>query len=459
MVYNYKLIFRRNTYEEKNYYYNFNSEESAENSFSEEINSLYKGDVYREITQLESKLNFLSDIVDFSNGEKAEKKKLQFSINYKFENGESKDYKDIFRYNVKENGKKLNLLFFFESEEKFEKNYSKFKRVFADKESVFYETLRQMGIESYNFVKNPENGKSMFVYDSDNMRLDKSCIEFLNSLDENENYAAVVVLENYVGNLEQMIKSFPKHIIFQPVLKENIIGMKPFIIKSYAYKVATFIKNRTPILIKELDDCSNSMFIGMDLNHDTEGRITNFVISAVDSNGKIIYLKKHGNMELNEKIDENKIELEIVNSINEYKEINRNLPENIYLYRDGVFLEECGYIERVIKNFGINPILIEINKNSKIMSSKETKNSLYKMSSTNYIFYPFNYLNQKGIEINIVSNESRKENDKVAQESVAMTHIYHGSPYSNLKLPYPVHISDKVARSNYEWRLYIPYLK
>ena len=122
----------------ENYYYNFNSEESAENSFSEEINSLYKGDVYREITQLESKLNFLSNIVDFSNGEKAEKKKLQFSINYKFENGESKDYKDIFRYNVKENGKKLNLLFFFESEEKFEKNYSKFKRVFADKESVFY---------------------------------------------------------------------------------------------------------------------------------------------------------------------------------------------------------------------------------------------------------------------------------------------------------------------------------
>ena len=93
------------------------------------------------------------------------------------------------------------------------------------------------------------------------------------------------------------------------------------------------------------------------------------------------------------------------------------------------------------------------------MSSQESKNSLYKTSSNSYIFYPFNFLNQKGVEFNIVVNQSGKSNDTIAKESVALAHIYHGSPYSNIKLPYPVHISDKAARSDYEWRLYIPYLR
>lgn len=355
--------------------------------------------------------------------------------------------------------RKVNLLFFFESEEKFEAQKYKFQQLFSNKNSIFYTTLNEMGIKNIEFVKNPESGKSLFFYNKENLSIPQKSLEFLNSLNRDENNIAIVILEKYIGDIEPLIQHFPKHIILQPVLKENIVAMKPFVIKSYTYKVASFIKEREIFKIKELNETENALFIGMDLNHDTEGRITNLAISAVTSSGDIIHLKKHNKMKLNEKADENIIESEIINAIDKFRELKNDKPENLFVYRDGLFLEDTVYIENIVKNLGINPILIEVNKNSRVMTSKESKNSLYKMEEGRYVFYPFNYLKQKGVEINIVKNGSEYSNEKIVRFSVAMAHIYHGSPYSNIKLPYPVHIADKVARTDYEWRLYIPYLK
>ena len=268
-----------------------------------------------------------------------------------------------------------------------------------------------------------------------------------------------IVLDKYLGDIEPLIKNFPKHIILQPILKENLLGNKSYILSSYAFKVASFIKNRSLYGVKGLDKFSGDLFIGLDVNHDFDGGISNFAISAINYHGEIIYIKKYNQLELNEKVDIDILEVEIIKAINVFKEKYGETIKNLFLYRDGRFIEKKDQLENIIVNLGIIPIFIEVNKNSKIMTSKEEKEKLYILDDRKAVFYPKNFLKQKGVEINIVLNRSEYSYREIINQVIDFSYIYHGSPYSNLKLPYPIHIADKIARTEYEWRLYIPHLK
>ncbi len=231
-----------------------------------------------------------------------------------------------------------------------------------------------------------------------------------------------------------------------------------YIIKSYAYKIANFISGNIPFIVSGMKEHESSLFIGLDISHDFFGRLSSFAISAVDFSGKIIYLKKYKNLELNEKIDVDIFEKEYINSINAYKDKNGESPKEVFILRDGRFIENIDIIKNITGAGDNKYVLIEVNKNSNINSNEDLKDKMMKLDENEYLYFPKTFLNQKGVEVTIKENKTEHKNDKIAFIVMMLTKMYYGSPYTGIRLPYPIHIADKTALTDFEWRLYIPYL-
>ncbi|BBE31743.1 hypothetical protein OSSY52_18840 [Tepiditoga spiralis] len=442
----------------ENYYFNYSSKEAEFLGFSKEIYTINKEKFNIELKEISSKLNFLKDILDIKNKyEIPWDNRKYLDINYIFKNGTSKNAKDMFKYSFYKNEKDIKILFFFNSEKQFFRARNILKELFSNKNSIFYNSIKQLGFNTISYVKNKETNKSIFFYDEETYEIkDKSFIE---NLGIEDNYIGITFLDNFLGNIELLMNKMPKNIIFQPVLMKNINSMKPFIIKSFVYKLAKFLPGNTPFIINNLKEYKEDLFIGLDMSHDNISKKTHFSITAVENNGNILYLNRIKELQLNEKIKLDLFEKEYINIINKYETKHKKLPKRIFLYRDGIYLENIERIKNIVEYKEIKGTFIEVNKNSNINSTYDLKDNIIKISNEIYVYFPKTMHKQKGIELKIIYNNVKIENEKIAFQGFMLSKLYYSTPYSNIKLPYPIHITNKVALNDLEWKLYIPYFE
>ena len=445
----------------ENYYFNYSSSEAKEYNFSKEKKWIYQNKLKEEWGKFLKKLNFLKDVIDLENGYKLDNEN-QIKVNpiYNFENGNSNTVKDIFKYSFKDiKVEEIELVFFFYSMEQLNENYENVGKVFGTKKSPFFDHLQELGIKKVRFLKNPKYNKAFFKYDKETLEIDKDDKTFLENLENNKKYIGIIILDEFLGDIETMIKNFPKNIIMQPILKENINLKERFVLKSFAYKIAEFTHGAIPFEIEELNKFDSSVFIGIDLSHDYYQRKSHLVMSGMNYRGKIIYIKKDKDLELNEKVEINELEKHITKIINKYKKINGKNPKEVYLYRDGLYLEDIEIVINYLKTLEIKLSLIEVDKRSLINSKDNLKGKFLNLENSVYVYYINNYFNQKGVELNIKYNDTSHSDYEIIKQAFFMTKIHYGSPYTSIKLPYPIYVTNKVGRTDYEWRLTIPYLE
>lgn len=440
----------------ENYYFNFTSKEAEKLEFSKEIHQIYKEKLYGEYKKIPKILYFLNDIVEIKNPFNLNhENKIYINVEYNFKNNKSNNIKDIFKYSCYKNDQILNVLFFFSSKKQFFEVQNSMKMLFQNKNSIFYRTAKELGFSKINFVKDPKTNSSAFLYNSETFEVKN------NEIFENipENTMAIIILDKYLDNIDPLILNFPKRLILQPILKEKLEKMQAYIIKSYIYKMGNFSKNCKPYILEKMKDSLDNLYVGIDMSHDTYSKITNLCISGIDGKGDIIYIGKYKNLELNEKMNLDILEKEYNKIIDKYFEKNNKNPQNVFIIRDGNYIEDIRVLENIFSFYNIPYVLLEINKSTNINSYEDLKEWIIKLSENKYIYYPKTYLNQKGVEVNIIKNNSNYNNNKIIEQVYLLTRIVHPTPYANYKLPYPLHISNKVALTDSEWKLYIPYFE
>ncbi|ANQ54704.1 hypothetical protein BG95_09070 [Thermosipho sp. 1063] len=329
------------------------------------------------------------------------------------------------------------------------------KSTFNSKNSLFYIALNQLGIKNIinvRFEKNPINKKAIFFYDPDTLTIKDR--EFLS----NKSYKiiTIVVLDEHVGNIDNLLKNVPDNLIIVPILKNNLLKIKPYIFKSYIYKLLLFCTDSMPFLLKNLDLKRKILYVGIDLSHDTYNRKTHLAISAVTNFGNIIYLSRYRNLMLNEKLELEILEKEYVRLMDKYKEKTNSYPEIVFIIRDGVFLEDIKVVENILNMIEVKYVLAEVNKNSNINSCLNLKENIIRLEKNSFVYFPSSYNHQKGVEINIIRNCTDYSFEKIAEHIYGLTKITPPSPFSERRLPYPLYIVNKVALSDYEWKIYVP---
>jgi len=444
----------------ENYFFNYNSNEAKNFGFSMEIRKLHKEKKQNNFDEMKTKLSFLEKIVSFDDEYILQnQEKTKMLANYIFGKGKSTEMKDIFRLSGLNIPKEINLMFFFNSNEQFLKNKYTMKEIFASKSSIFFRALKKLGIEKINFIKNPRNGKSIFIYDVNTYEIEECDRKTIEDFEKDITSIGVIILDEYIGDIDPMIKKFPRNIIMQPVLLESLVDIKAYIINSFAYKILNFVPEIELYKIEELEKYSEALFIGLDISHDLYEKKSSFAISAVSHTGKILYLKKYKNMNLNEKMNMDILEKEIIECVNSFVEKFSKDPTEIFVYRDGKYIENIKEMIALSKVNGVSVSLIEVNKNSNIFQEIEEEDVLLKMDKNKYIYFIKSYHNKTAVELDIRYNDTRFSADEISEQAFYLTKLFYGSPYSSLKLPYPVYIADKSAITDFEWRLHIPYLK
>lgn len=247
----------------------------------------------------------------------------------------------------------------------------------------------------------------------------------------------------------------PKNLIVLPVLKPKIASDKAYILKSFAYKIINFSQDAQPYELVGLS--KSALYMGFDVSHEHQKRQSHYAFSAVDSASQILYLNQVQELPLNERIDLQTLQQDIVRSINAYQTKYKEAPKRILLMRDGLFLEDKDLLKNHLELLDIEYAVVEINKNSEINSESNLKSFLIQLEPARFIYFSQTYNLQKAVEINIVFNKTAFTNEQLAKEIYLTTRLYHPTPYTNLKLPYPLHVTDKVALYKKEWKLYVPY--
>lgn len=435
----------------ENYFFNFTSKEAEKLGFSEELYNIYNNKIPSLYEKLPYDLSFLSSVINLTQPFEIKHDQIERIVAfYKFANGNSDDIKKIFQLKPLKNPGTLRMTFLFPEKYKNENIHEPVKKVFASNDSNYRKALFELGFKNIEYLRNPKTNKAVFYYEEKTFDLEDK-----ETLSTSDKTYAIVLLEEKQEDLGKLLNRTPKNLVVLPVLVPKIASNKVYILKSFAYKALNFLENAQTYQLLGLSD--DALYIGFDLSHDFQKKQSHYALSAVDNNAKVLYINQKRNVQLNEKLELETIEKDIVKSIDRYKSKNRKSPKTLFLIRDGIFLEDMNILRNHLDLLNIDYILIEINKNSNINSQHNLKGMLVKLEPSKYVYFAQTYNLQKAVEINILLNHSKLSNEQIAKEIYLTTRLFHPTPYVNLKLPYPLYITDKVALLVDEWKLYIPY--
>lgn len=435
----------------ENYFFNFTSKEAEKLGFSEKFYDIYNNKISSLYEKLPSDLSFLSSVTNLTQSFEIKPDQIERIVAfYKFSNGNSDDIKKIFQLKPLKNPGTLRMTFLFPDKYKNKDIHEPVRKVFASNDSNYRKALFELGFKNIEYLRNPKTNKAIFYYKEKTFELEDK-----ETLPTSDKTYAIVLLEERQEDLRQLLNKVPKNLVVLPVLVPKIASDKVYILKSFAYKALNFMENAQAYQLLGLSD--DALYMGFDLSHDFQKRLSHYAFSTVDNNAKVLYINHKCNIQLNEKFELETIEKDIVKSIDRYKYINKKSPKILFLIRDGIFLEDTDILKNHLDLLSIDYILIEINKNSNINSQQHLKGMLIRLEPNRYVYFAQTYNLQKAVEINILLNHSKLSNEQIAKEIYLTTRLFHPTPYVNLKLPYPLYITDKVALLGDEWKLYIPY--
>lgn len=433
------------------YFFNFTSKEAEKLRFSKEVYQIYEEKLNFLYEKMLTELGFLNKIVNLSTAYEVNPSDFErIVVFYKFASGNSDKIKDIFELKPLKSQANLKVTFLFSSDYKNKDIEEPVKMVFASDNSAYNRSLHSLGFKKIEYLRDPQTNKAIFYYQNETFELEKKDILSSSGLTY-----AIVLLEKEQDSLKNLLEKSPKNLIVLPVLKRKITDNQVYILRSFAYKFLNFSKDAQPYQLIGLS--RNIVYIGFDLSHDHQKRKSSYAFSAVDSQGKVLYINQKPDLPLNEELEIDLVEKDVVKSIDRYKSVHGQFPETFFLMRDGVFLEDINLLKNHLDLMNTKYAVVEINKNSNINSAQNLKGMLIRLQDSKYVYFPQVLHVQKAVEIKIVLNNTKLSNDQIAKEIYLTTRLFHPTPYTNLKLPYPLYITDKVSLLEYEWKLYVPY--
>ncbi len=436
----------------ENYYFNYTTTEAEKFGFSKEMSKIYKEYSATYYRKIPVSLSFLSRYVNFEKTYPvSDQNKRKIVTTYVFKEGKAPVVREIFKLKPYQNNSSIKIAFFFPSEKTFNEIYPVLKTLFVDRNSVFYRTmLSELGFQKVEYIRHPSTKQSKFFYNEHTFELEDK--EFFQNL--SEKVFGIIILDRKYQSIDELPKNFPNIIALGPILKSKLKELAPYIMRSYMYKILNFSTNAQPYVIEQIP--KDSLLIGMDLSHNIMTRESTLLLSAVDNYGKLIHIAQHSRLPLNEKMNVDTVEDEIMMAIKRYSDIYGRRSEQVYIFRDGIYIEDITSISTNLESEGIKHAFISVNKRSNINSEYTLAEHLIKLSDSWYVYFPTTLNLQSSIEIEIVTNKTEKSNDEIAEVTFLSTKLYHPTPYSMLKLPYPLYITDKVGRMPIAWKIYIP---
>lgn len=437
----------------ENYYFNYTLTEAERLGFSKEIYRLYKEIIASLYQKIPEKLAFLTQCIGFEKtytlGDDAKKK---ITTTYRFKNGTAPVVKEIFRLMPYQNNSSIKIAFFFPSEKTFNEVYPQLKTLFVEKNSIFYRTMHlELGFQKIEYIRDPSTNQSKFFYNEHTFEIEKQ--SYFENLQEK--VFGIIVLDYNYHSIDDLPKHFPNVVLLGPILKAKLQELTTYVIKSYMYKILNFTQEAQAYIIDEIP--KDALFIGIDLSHRATTRESTLLLSAVDNFSKVIHVAQHNRLPLNEKIDIDTLEEEIIKSISKYQDKHGQKPQEIYIFRDGIYIENISSISTNLEAENIKHTFVSINKQSNINSQYTLAEHLIKLTENKYIYFPDTINGQTSVEIDITINKTDKTNDEIAKTTYLSTKLYHPTPYASLKLPYPLYITDKVGKLPIAWKIYIPY--
>ncbi|MGB9821550.1 MAG: protein argonaute [Pseudothermotoga sp.] len=433
------------------YFFNFTSKEAEKHGFSKEIYQIYSNELVSLYKKIPLQLVFLNRIINLNTAYEISPADFEkVVIFHRFANGDSDRVQDIFQLKPFKNDGSLKMTFLFPSKYKKEGIKENVRTAFALNNSVFRRSLRDLGFDKIDYLRDPETNKAVFYYKAKTFELEKKDI-----LGSSGTTHAIVLLEEGQADLKNLLEKSPENLIILPILKSKIASDKAYVLKSFAYKILNFSQNAQPYKLLGLSP--NTLYIGFDLSHDQQRRKSDYALAAVDNEGKVLYINHKRNLTLNEKLEMDLVEKDVAKSLDRYRDVHNQFPKNFFLIRDGIFFEDVNLLKNHLDLINIDYAVIEVDKNCNINSDQNLKGILARLEDDKYIYFAHGFNLQKGVEINIVFNNTKLSNGDIAKEIYLTTALFYPTPYSNLKLPYPLYITDKVALLKYEWKLYIPY--
>ncbi len=438
----------------ENYYFNFTSKDAENLGFSKELYNIYTSNLKTLYGRIPHNLNFLAKIANLEESYEIHPSNFErVVVFYRFKEGRSTSIKEIFNLKPIKNPENLKVTFVFPDIYKNEQIEEPLKRIFASSQSQYYKDLSDLGIKKIDYLRDPQSSKAIFYYDQ-SFNIEKS--DYLSSCG---NGFAIILLQGRQNTLQPLLEKVPRSLTPMPILKPKLTstdGLR-YIIKSFAYKMLNFSKEAQPYEL--MDIMKNTLYIGFDLSHDHQKRKSNLALAAVDSYGKVIYIFQKQDLPLNEKLNLDTLQTAFAKSVDRYNAKHGRNPDYVYLMRDGVFLEEIGLLTNYLDITGLDYVIIEVNKNSNINSEENLKGILIKLQKDRFLYFTETYNLQKGVELNIIKNRTKLTDEQIAKQIYLSTRLFHPTPFSNLKLPYPLYITDKVSLLPVEWKLYIPYFQ
>lgn len=435
----------------ENYYFNFSTIEAEKLGFLKEVHQIYKQKGKELLQRVPSDLNFLREVVDFDKPlEIAAEKVLISSNEFHFHAGTSNKASEIFKLGPFKNSEEnLRIALFFSSKNQLLELIPTLRVIFA-KEQMLSKALKNLNFKKLELVENPNTHQPYFLYDPETLKpLDQEGLKKIK-----ERTYAIIVLDKYYGGLVPLIASFPQNFVLLPILKENLVNKQVYVMNSFAYKVLNFTETALPYTV---NIPSHTLFIGVDLSHDHISKKSHFAISAVDYLGKVVYVGAKRNLQLNERFSEEVIIGYVQRIFERYKERYGETPARVIIVRDGSWLEDVEKIVEDLKSFKNEIALVEIVKDSVINSPLNLQEHVIKITKDMCVYFPRTYHNQKGVEIRIRVNNTDICNEEIMKAVYNATILYHPTPYTTLKIPYPLYITDKVALLGGEWKFYVPY--
>lgn len=433
----------------ENYFFNFTTEELGNFGVLKEMHEIYKSKIPSMYKKLTSDLSFLSVLANLTQFFEVEPERLEkIVVSYRFSKDTSHDVRDIFQLKPLRNPGTLKIAYLFPENYKKEDPDKLVKETFTRYEAA----LSWLGFKKIEHLINPRTGKKVFYYREKTFEL-----EDRETLSKSGRTHAIVALEEEQEGLEKLLNEMPKNLIVLPVLPSNIKKNEPYIPKSFAYKTLNFVENAQAYKLLGLSE--GALYIGFDLSHDLQKRKSHYALSAVDNNAKVLYINQKRDIQLNEKLELEILEKDIVKSFDRYEHTTGRIPKILFLIRDGIFLENLDLLRNHLDLLNVDYVIVEINKKSNLNSWQNLKGTLVELETNRYVYFAETFNLQRAVEINIVSNRSKLPDKQIAREIYLTTRLFHATPYSTLKLPYPLYITDKVALLGEEWSVYIPYFK
>jgi len=152
----------------------------------------------------------------------------------------------------------------------------------------------------------------------------------------------IIVLDYNYHSIDDLPKHFPNVVLLGPILKAKLQELTTYVIKSYMYKILNFTQEAQAYIIDEIP--KDTLFIGIDLSHRATTRESTLLLSAVDNFSKVIHVAQYNRLPLNEKINIDTLEEEIIKSISKYQDKHGQKPQEIYIFRDGIYIENISSI-------------------------------------------------------------------------------------------------------------------